>query len=482
MTEERYDNHENNVLPIENFLKAKEEEENEISQLLIHMRQVREAVPVNRRLQVELRKKLLERQKELMNPNMVKHSLPEVSKAKKHSQYRWHPKSVAIIGVAVVILMVFIFGLGQITKDQYHLEAAGSPQELTRFWTEDVPLQPAISPDGSKILVVRGGGLVLLSNTGTQLASLEPPVGATFRSPAWSPNGTQVSFVLSYQGSEEIKHIAAAELTSSSNINRTYSEPEALKQRTMVSLDGASLKEAKGTEQQKNLHYSNLVYSPDGQSLAYVVNKLGEPTEVWVRSADGHEKKIINGDAPTWSPNGKFLVVQRPGRSKIYDLWLVNVESEDADLLGPGENPVWGKSGYLAFCTETIQERVLTFLPNGEPQYKVRQQMAEMRSIYLGKDGSPMLKKLQAGEGWLANSHLLVAPETRISGIEINWLRQQEMNGSYEPKTLILNEIFKCEGQVFGPEDQWLLYARRDGDTVALLKVMVEKQWEKERN
>lgn len=467
MTEEKQGNLENKVLPIENFLKAKEEE-NEISQLLIHMRQVREAVPVNRRLQVELRKKLLEKQKELMNQGPVTDSLAEGSHAQNTLKYRWRSKSPAIIGALAVIVVALFLGLSQFAKGQDYLAAAGVPQELTRFWTEDVPLQPAISPDGSKILVVRGGGLVLLSNTGTQLASLEPPAGATFRSPAWSPNGTQVSFILSHQGGEEIKEIAAAELTSSGKINRANTEP--------ATFDSMALKEAKAAAQEKELHYSNLVYAPDGQSLAYVINKLGEQTEVWVRSADGQEKMVTNGDAPTWSPNGKFLVIQRPGRSKIYDLWLVNVASGDAELLGPGENPVWGKSGYLAFCTETIQERVLTFQPNGEPQYKVRQQMAEMRSTYLGKDGSPMLKKLKAGEGWLTNSHLLVAPENRISGMEINWLRQQEMSGSFEPKTLVLNEIFKCEGQVFGPEDQWLLYARRDGDTVALLKLNVEKK------
>ncbi|MEG6522681.1 peptidase S9 [Desulfotomaculum sp. 1211_IL3151] len=475
MTEERYDNLENKVLPIDNFLKAKEDA-NEISQLLIHMRQVRQAVPVNRRLQVELRKKLLERQRELMNQGPAGNSLPEVSKAKNHLMYRWRPRLPVIVGALAVIMVVFFLGYGQFAKGQDHLAVVGTPQELTRFWTEDVPLQPAISPDGSKIVVVRGGGLVLLSNTGTQLASLEPPAGATFRSPAWSPNGNQVSFVLSHQGSEEIKQIAAEELTASGKINRANSEPQTLGQRTMASQDSIALNETKADDQQKDIHYSNLVYSPDGQNLAYVVNKLGEPTEIWVRSSDGQEKKITNGDAPTWSPNGKFLVVQRPGRAKIYDLWLVNVASGDAEILGPGENPVWGKSGYLAFCTEAIQERVLTFQPNGEPQYKVRQQMAEMRSTYLGKDGSHMLKKLTAGEGWLTNSHLLVAPENRISGIEINWLRQQEMSGSFEPKTLVLNEIFKCEGQVFGPEDQWLLFARRDGDTVALLKLNVEKK------
>ncbi len=64
MTEEKVHNQENKVLPMEDYLKARQAEGEGVSHLLSHMRQVRETVPVNRQLQVELRKKLLERQLE----------------------------------------------------------------------------------------------------------------------------------------------------------------------------------------------------------------------------------------------------------------------------------------------------------------------------------------------------------------------------------------------------------------------------------
>ncbi|ABO49888.1 WD40 domain protein beta Propeller [Desulforamulus reducens MI-1] len=489
MTEERHHEPDNKVLPFENYLKVKEEWEDDISQLLTHMRQVREAVPVNRRLQVELRKKLLSRQKEIMNQNGIVTSPEEATKRKIAQTGLWQSRLAPFLGVlAAIFIVMSLTCLWRYANGQYHLEVTGSPQEITRFWTEDAPLQPAVSPDGTKILVVRGGSLVLLSHTGVQLAYLEPPEGATFQSPTWSPNGEQISFVFSQQGKEEIRQLAAEKIITATKMSNVYSQTtargaEKKGQEAKDSLQTFAGKKLKAADlNHKSIHFSNLVYSPDGNRLAYVMGRIGEPTEVWVRYSNGEEKRITNGDAPTWSPNGKYLVVQRPGKSKTYDLWLVNVETGGADLLGPGENPTWSKNGYLAFNTVIVQERVLTFLPNGDPQYTVRQQVAEGRSTYLGEDGSTVLKQLKEGEGWLATSHLLIAPENRISGVELSWLRQQELSGTLEPKTLVLNEISKCEGQVFGPDDKWLLYARRDGDTVALLKLRLGEQWEKERN
>ncbi|RYD04180.1 hypothetical protein N752_15155 [Desulforamulus aquiferis] len=77
MSEDKFKDTGTKVLPIEDWLKARQEGEDGLSQLLNHMRKVRDAVPVNRRLQVELRKKLMERQRELLQQGIgtesVKH-------------------------------------------------------------------------------------------------------------------------------------------------------------------------------------------------------------------------------------------------------------------------------------------------------------------------------------------------------------------------------------------------------------------------
>ncbi|CCO07436.1 PD40 domain-containing protein [Desulforamulus hydrothermalis] len=485
MSEDKYSNQENKVLPIEAYLKVRETGDDAISQLLSHMRQVREAVPVNRRLQAELRKKLLERQAELQQQKQA----GQLNTAGSYQpgslgRHPWFRPLAAVAAALLVLLACAVFW--RFSGGTVYLEAAGTPQELTRFWTEASDLQPAVSPDGSKILVVRGGGLVLLSDTGMQLAYLEPPAGAAFRSPSWSPDGRQVALVLSTDYSEEIKQLSVEEILSygktRSLLLHSPGSMDAGRPKVMAAVESGTKEEnGSASRQSKTKYYSRLVYGPDGKGLVYVVTSLGKTPEVWYRNANGEEKLITEGDAPTWSPDGKHLVVQRPGRSGSYELWLVNMETGGADLLGQGENPVWSDKGYLVFCTGKEQERILTFLPNGEPQFSVRQQVAEIRVAYLGKDGAPALKKIKEDAGWLAHSHLLVAPESRISSLEINWLRQQELSGLPGPKTLVLNEVQKCEGQVLGPEGKWLLFARRDGDTVALFKLPLKERWEKER-
>ncbi|GAB6157143.1 hypothetical protein JCM39194_03430 [Desulfotomaculum varum] len=484
MSEDKFSNQENKVLPIEAYLKIRQAGDDGISQLLNHMRQVREAVPVNRRLQAELRKKLLERQAELQQQKPAE--LITACGCQPGSLFRhpWFRPFLAVAAALLVLLACTVFW--RFTGGTVYLEAAGTPQELTRFWTEASDLQPAVSPDGSKILVVRGGSLVLLSDTGMQLAYLEPPAGAVFRSPSWSPDGRQVALVLSTDYSEEIKQLSVEEILSAGKAGTfSWHRPgsmDADRPRVMAAVEsGAAAEISSASRQAITRYYSRLVYGPDGKGLVYVVTSLGKTPEVWYRNANGEEKLITEGDAPTWSPDGKHLVVQRPGRSGSYELWLVNMETGGADLLGQGENPVWSDKGYLVFSTGKEQERILTFLPNGEPQFSVRQQVAEIRVAYLGKDGAPALKKIKEDAGWLAHSRLLVAPENRISSLEINWLRQQELSGLRGPKTLVLNEVQKCEGQALGPDSKWLLYARRDGDTVALFKLPLEERWEKER-
>ncbi|RYD04179.1 hypothetical protein N752_15150 [Desulforamulus aquiferis] len=226
------------------------------------------------------------------------------------------------ISVAVVFMLVFAIGsIWRQNSGDYLLEASGTPQEISRFWTESQPLQPAISPDGSQILVVRGGGLVLLSETGVQMASLDPPEGGYFRSPGWSPDGQQIAFVLGGSaGPEEIKQMPTSELSSpaKSKLLNTAKQKsadlvgaESMGTSEVVAFSMASADTLADQKSEPVTYCSNLVYSPDGKTIAYVSKTAGEKSSVWLMLADGSNKFITEGDNPTWSPDGQSLVVQR---------------------------------------------------------------------------------------------------------------------------------------------------------------------------
>lgn len=73
-------------------------------------------------------------------------------------------------------------------------------------------------------------------------------------------------------------------------------------------------------------------FSPSGDRIAFVVQQ-GFPTEVWIMNTDGSEARQVTtgGWQPSWSPDGKKIVYNRPAYGP-YDpekgvLWIANLET-----------------------------------------------------------------------------------------------------------------------------------------------------------
>lgn len=80
--------------------------------------------------------------------------------------------------------------------------------------------------------------------------------------------------------------------------------------------------------------FTSLVWSPDGEHLAFV--RGGDPwapdNEVWVAEADGrNRRKVADGYAPGWAPDGRLLFIsnfQMREEGAPQSISLVDVESE----------------------------------------------------------------------------------------------------------------------------------------------------------
>jgi Tol biopolymer transport system component len=106
-------------------------------------------------------------------------------------------------------------------------------------------------------------------------------------------------------------------------------------------------------------------WSPDGSKIAFVSGEpqmtkpgqTGIDPELWVVGADGHGlKRLTNNDvrdeAPTWSPDGKWIAFVRIRSGNHGHIWVVSPDGRAAHSLGlAGGEPAWSPDGaQLAFA------------------------------------------------------------------------------------------------------------------------------------
>lgn len=104
---------------------------------------------------------------------------------------------------------------------------------------------------------------------------------------------------------------------------------------------------ASDAEQETNArNISDVAWSPTGDRLAYVQDWSEDTLEgqiSLVRPNGDDARKLVPGDAPDWSPDGKQLVYVHNG-----SIWTVNADGTDAHQLIPnGHSPAWSRDGQL---------------------------------------------------------------------------------------------------------------------------------------
>ena len=125
-----------------------------LTDLLNHMRRMREAVPVNRNLQEELRKRLL--MQGATGSGQVPATVIEPVAASTPRNMYWSLLTVLVLLVGAVSYWALAGG-----GSTRSLEMAEGPREIARFWSGEFSASFGLPDD--KFLAVRNGNLVLMS-------------------------------------------------------------------------------------------------------------------------------------------------------------------------------------------------------------------------------------------------------------------------------------------------------------------------------
>ncbi|MCP3099052.1 tolB protein precursor protein [Myxococcus sp. K15C18031901] len=215
-------------------------------------------------------------------------------------------------------------------KDVWTVSPDGTETQVTRGPEDDYP--GPVSPDGKSLLVVavrEEQGLLFQQLrvqplSGGDALPLHAP-RARSRNASWAPDGSWLVAESDAQGFSDLVRL----------------EPKA---------GGA---EVRLTQVPQGCFEPAV--SPDGQSLAYVCSREGDP-EVYVAKADGSQERRITtfhkeDRSPQWSPDGTWLlfVSDREGPDRLF-------------LVRPDGSDVRGVSAH-AFAGE---EREGTFSPDGQ--------------------------------------------------------------------------------------------------------------------
>jgi dipeptidyl aminopeptidase/acylaminoacyl peptidase len=249
------------------------------------------------------------------------------------------------------------------------------------------------SPDGKSIAYASGGAIWSVPVGGGQPARLTEgargsgdPRTAADRSPRWSPNGKWIVFETGRRGNGDLAVVSADGLTTSlltsgpadeggpewspdgTKIAYVERSPEYFSGR--VRLADFDVNTGRFKDVAKVLYESpqdrgggwsirRVSWSPDGKSLALVLQETGWDKLYLLPVNGGKPRAITDGesedDSPVFSPDGRWLAfVSNRGRREERHVWIVSADGGAARRLtnAPASvesNPQWSPDGKFVY-------------------------------------------------------------------------------------------------------------------------------------
>ena len=243
-------------------------------------------------------------------------------------------------------------------KEVWAMDYDGAGQEQLTH-SNSIALSPRVSPDGSRVafsgLAADSWQIQMYSLDLGKLVSSPRYAGDNF-SPAWSSDGSKVSFSSSMRNGDPEIYVADA--------------------------TGGGLKRLTAF---KGSDVSPVFNPKTNAQIAWVSGRTGLP-QIFIMDADGSNVQQITTEgyavSPSWSPNGLLLAFSwirhyGPGAPGGQDIYIMDVASRQFVQLthdtGRNDFPSWSPDGrHIVFqSTRTGTEQIWTMLADGTHQQQL---------------------------------------------------------------------------------------------------------------
>jgi len=319
----------------------------------VHRWEKDEGLPVHRQLHKELGSVFAYKRE--LDAWMLTRSTPGELE-QKTSASPWLLWSIPIAAFTLISAVLFIAATRSVAFRQSHLPEHTAPVVSLELVSAlaDSQRWPSLSPDGRHVAFVReaagtpqiwvrdvGGGDPIQITVG-QLPALRPQWSASGDGIIYSIRGDGIWSVASRPG--ESRRIVEHGWNAALSFDGKWLVFERFGQILVATVDGRAIRPLSNVPVEPYYGDAWPTFSPDGKWIAVFLGEEGRFGDYWILPVgDGTARRLTNdfaeGGAPTWTPDGKFVVFPS-ARAGSMNLWRVAIAGGGPEPLttGPGDD------------------------------------------------------------------------------------------------------------------------------------------------